>query len=256
MEKSMKRFVSKSVPACFQCFWVSFATIVLAPLSLGAGESWPQALAKMPLNSKVLELNRTNCVRVMLGSFQESETVKALIFMPGATDEFYMFRRAKALISGERASLLDAIAALTNQTLIRVSFRAPLLLLHTDEDPLEPIAHFEHEATVRKLQRAVFPKYLIWNDRDWDYVQPILKKRFRVDVRPWRRSYDSWHFYRHSFAGWNLTGWETLQAVALAGKTSFTIQRGGVLFEGDERIRARQSLKPFPDSGASLGDLF
>jgi hypothetical protein len=178
----------------------------------------------------------------MLESFQESETVKALIFMPGATDEFYMFRRAKASLNGQRISLLDAIQALTNQTLIRVSFHAPLLLLHTDEDPLEPVTHVEHEAAFKKLQRAVFPTHVIWNDRDWDYVQPILKKRFRVDVRPWRHSYDSWHFYRHSFAGWNLTGWEALQAVALAGKTSFTIQRGRLVFEGDERIRATPKL--------------
>jgi hypothetical protein len=218
----------------------------MAPLALGAEESWQEAVAKMPLNSKVVELNRTNCVGIMLGSFQESQTVKALIFMPGATDEFYMFRRAKALIKREHASLLDAIGALTNQTLIRVSFRAPLLLLHTDEDPLEPIIHFEDEPTVNKLRRAIFSSHVIWNDRDWDYVQPILKKRFRVDVRPWRRSYDSWHFYRHSLAGWNLTGWEILEAVALAGKTSFTVQKRHLLFEGDERVRARPKVEDFP----------
>jgi hypothetical protein len=221
-------------------------TGVSASLALGAGEEWQNALAKMPLNGKVMELNRTNCVITMLGAFQANDSVKALVFMPGATDEFYMFRRAKALLSHDRPSLLDAVKALTNQTLIRVSFRAPLLLLHTDEDPLEPVIRLEHETTVKKLKRSRFPSHFIYNDRDWDYLQPILKKNFRVDVRPWRRSYDSWHFYRHSFAGWNLTGWEALQAVALAGKTSFAVQKGRLVFEGDERVRATPKIEAFP----------
>ena len=223
--------------------WIA---IVSTPLALVAAEDWQNALAKMPLTSNVVELNRTNCVRVVFDAFQANDTVKALIFMPGATDEFYMFRRAKASLKGDRLSLLDAIVALTNQTFIRVSFHAPLLLLHTDEDPLEPVIHVEHEATSKKLQQTLFPNHFLCNDRDWDYLQPILKKKFRVDVRPWRRSYDSWHFYRHSFAGWNLTGLEFLQAVALAGKTSFAVQRNRLVFEGDERVRATPKLDAFP----------
>ena len=182
----------------------------------------------------------------MLAAFESNSVVKALIFMPGATDEFYMFRRAKALLIQDRPSLLDAIEALTNQTLIRVSFRAPLLLLHTDEDPLEPVIRLEDETTAKKLKQSLFPRHVIYNDKDWDYIQPILKKNFRADVRPWRRSYDSWHFYRHSFAGWNLTGWEALQAVALAGKTSFAVQKRRLVFEGDERVRATPKIEAFP----------
>jgi hypothetical protein len=172
--------------------------------------------------------------------------VKALVFMPGATDEFYMFRRAKAQLTNDHPSLLDAVVALTNQTLIRVTFRPPLLLLHTDEDPLEPLIRIEHAPTAEKIRSRQFVVHSIYNDRDWNFVQPILKKRLRVDVQPWRYSYDSWHFYRHSFAGWGLSGWEALEAVALAGKTRLTIQRRGIVFEGDERVRATPKLEAFP----------
>jgi len=218
----------------------------LVPWRQVVAETWQSALAQMPLGPNVAELNRSNCVNVMLSAFQSSVTVKALIFMPGATDEFYMFKRAKARLTMGRASLLDAVEALTNQTLIRVTFRPPMLLLHTDEDPLEPVIRIEHQSTVKKLQRFPFPQHVSYNDRDWDYVQPILKKTFRVDIRPWRRSYDSWHFYRHSFAGWGLSGFEGLEAVALAGKTGFTVEKGRLVFEGDERVRATPKLDGFP----------
>jgi hypothetical protein len=200
----------------------------------------------MPLGTQIKELNRTNCVAVMLGAFQSNDTVKALIFMPGATDEFYMFRRARAELTNANPSLLHAVSALTNQTLIRATFYPPLLLLHTDEDPLEPLIHLEYQPAVEKLERRRFVPHVIYNDRDWNFIQPILKKTLKMDIRPWRYSYDTWHFYRHSFAGWGLTGWESLQAVALAGKSSFTVQRRRIVFEGDERVRATPKLDHFP----------
>jgi hypothetical protein len=96
--------------------------------------------------------------------------------------------------------------------------------------------------------------HALYNDRDWDFMQPILKRTLKADVRPWRYRYDSWHFYRHSLAGWNLNGWEALQAVALAGKTQLTIERKGglafgrklIVFEGDERVRATPKVDGFP----------
>jgi len=208
----------------------------------------------MPFPAEIRELNRTNCVDVMLHSFQSNDTVKALIFVPGATDEFYMFRRAKAALTNASPSLLDALTSLTNQTLIRATFHAPLLLLHTDEDPLDPLVTIEHAPTAAKLRSKSFLRHALYNDRDWDFIQPILAKKLKADVRPWPHMYDTWHFYRHSFAGWNLTGWEALEAVALAGKTRFTVgKKGGlslrptlVSFEGDERVRATPKIESFP----------
>lgn len=232
------------VPIFHSIFGILF--LWAAPLASGAAEVWPSALAQMPLGTRIKELNRTNCVAVMLGAFQSDDTVKALIFMPGATDEFYMFRRARAQLTNSNPSLLDAVSALTNQTLIRATFYPPLLLLHTDEDPLEPLIHVESQPAVEKLQHRRFVPQAIYNDRDWNFIQPILKKTLKMDIRPWRYSYDTWHFYRHSFAAWGLSGWEALEAVALAGKSSFTVHRWRIVFEGDERVRATPKLDHFP----------
>jgi len=174
--------------------------------------------------------------------------------MPGATDEFYMFRRARAALTNPSPTLLDAVVALTNQTLIRATFRAPFLLLHTDEDPLDPLIRIEDEPTAAKLKETKFVAHAFYNDRDWDFIQPILKKKTGAELRPWRFSYDSWHFYRHSFAGWDLTAWEALQATALAGKSRFTVRRKSglrlrrtlILFECDERVRATPKFDVFP----------
>ena len=172
----------------------------------------------MPLGTNVTQLNRTNCVGILLRAFQSNDVVKALVFMPGATDEFYFFRRARADLTNNPASLLDAVSALTNQTLIRATFRPPLLLLHTGEDLLEPAIKIEHQPTADKLRQARFVAHGLYNDRDWDSLWPVLKKSFRTELHPWPRMISTWHFYRHSFAAWNLTGWEAWRPRRWPGK--------------------------------------
>src|SRR5580692_11031817 len=132
-----------------------------------AEETWQDALSKMPLDRSATELNRTNCVPLMLNAFQSNGVVKALIFMPGATDEIYFFRRAHATLPGAKPSLADAIAALTSQTYIRADFHPPFLLLHTTEDPLEPITVVQNKATAAKLQTRMVPDRLVFNDCEW-----------------------------------------------------------------------------------------
>ena len=221
------------------CFW-------LTCLSCEAQETWQSALARMPLGANVTRLDRTNCVGVMLSAFGSNDVVKGLVFMPGATDEFYMFHRARATLTSASSTLLDAVIALTNQTLIRATFRPPLLLLHTDEDPLDPQSEVKDPETEAKLEWTPFAGHVVYNDRDWDFLLPILKKTLKMKFTPILHSRYSWHFYRHSFAAWNLTGREALDAVALAGKTRFAITRNKVAFEGDERIRAVPQLDHYP----------
>jgi hypothetical protein len=167
--------------------------------------------------------------------------------MPGATDELYMFRRAKAVLTNASPTLFDAIVAFTNQTHIRATFRPPFLLLHSAEDPLEPILEIQHLPTAAVLKKRPFLSHAVFNDRDWDAVQPALKKRLKIEIKPWKGSYDSWHFYRHSYAAWNLTGWEALQATALAGKTSVTLTRNRAIFVLDRRFRETPLLEGFPE---------
>lgn len=223
-------------------FFIFQLLVFIAVQSAFGLDDWRMPLAAMPLPETVSELNRTNCVDLLLRSFQSNDVVRALVFMPGATDEFYMFRRARATLTNAAPSLLDAIAALTNQTYIRATFRPPLLLLHTDEDPLEPLFKIEDEATAEKIRQRKFLPHALFNDRDWDFVMPILEKRLKTDFYPWPERRESWHFYRHSLAAWNLDGWETLEAVSLAGKETVTIQKKRVTFAGDERVRARAHL--------------
>ena len=206
--------------------------------SAHAADEWSEALAHMPLPDPVRQLNRTNCVEVMLRAFQSNQAVKALVFLPGATDEFYMFRRAKADLTNPSPTLLDAVCALTNQTLIRATFQRALLLLHTDEDPLTPDIQVDDSSTRERVQTARVPGHLLFMDRDWDVVQPILRRSLRVDIRPWRHSTDSWHFYRHSFAGWELSGREALECAALGGKSRFVIRHNQIVFQPDARVHA------------------
>jgi hypothetical protein len=206
--------------------------------ALAAQESWPAVLSRMPLGADVTQLTRTNCVDVLWHAFQSNGVVRALILMPGATDTWYMFQPARVTLTNNSPSLLDAITALTNQTQIRATFRPPFVLLHTAVDLLEPVIKVRHPATATKLKQARFVPHAVYNDREWDFLQPILRKSLKTAMRPWRYTKDSWHFYRHSFAAWDLTGWEALEAAALAAKTSCTVSRNKVVFEVDLRLPA------------------
>ncbi len=163
------------------------------------------------------------------------------MFRSCSTDEFYFFNRGLTRLTNSSPSLLDAVSALTNQTLIRATFRSPFLLLHTAEDPLESLYKIEDETTAKRIQKKKFLKHVTYNDRDWDFLHPILTFELNVKFLPVPGSSSSYHFFRHSFAAWNLNGFEALEAVASAGKTTFTIEKKKVVFEGDLR---------FPDSKA------
>jgi hypothetical protein len=233
----------------FRCkkwiFSFCLGVLLTAGHSLFALENWEASLSRMPLRTNVVELNKTNCAPLLLASFQENETAKALIFMPGATDELYFFNRVRAVLTNRSPTLLDAIVALTNQTLIHVTFQSPFVLLHSSEDPLQPLFQIEHEATAERIRRKKFVKHALYNDRDWDFLVPVLTFQLDTKFLPAEGSADSWHFYRHSFAGWNLTAWEALEAVSLAGKTTFVVQKRKVTFLGDTRYRTKPPV-PLP----------
>jgi hypothetical protein len=212
-----------------------FAWLAPGPM-LHAQTTWEEAFAKMPLGGKVSELDRHNCVGVMLNAFQSNGAAQALIFMPGATDEFYFFHRAHVRLTNAAPTLLDAVIALTNQTYLRATAVPPFLLLHTAEDPLEAIGVVKDLRTAERVRRKQFEKHAVYNDRDWDYVEPILAFDLDTRITPRVGSRDSYHFFRHSFASFGLNGWDALRATALAGKTKFTVMKKRIVFEGDTRF--------------------
>lgn len=224
-----------------------FIWVLLLSLAAGrADDSWPAALSRMPLSTGPIELSRTNCAQVILGSFQSNATVKALIFMPGATDELYFFRRVQASVTNAQPSLLDALIALTNQSPLRLTFREPFLLIDTGEDVLDLDITIQHQRTADKLRSGKPLPHLLFIDRDWTQLLGVIKKRIGATLFPYQGTIGSWHFYRHTYAAWNLTPWETLEASALAGKTKFIVTRGRVVFELDERVGTLPKLDRFP----------
>ena len=219
---------------------------LLGCLTARSSETWTDALARMPLPANTTTLNRTNCAEVLLGSFQSNATVKALLVMPGATDELYFFRRAQAVVTNQNPSVLDAVVALTNQTHIRAVFRPPFLLLHSGEDLLDLDITVKHPGTLEKLQSRPTVPHWIFFDRDWDALRAAIKGHIGPIIWPGPFSKDSRHFYRHTFAAWNLTGWETLEAVAYTSRATITVRHGSVVFDTDMRVGQLPKLEHFP----------
>jgi hypothetical protein len=225
-----------AVSSIFAATRAALGLLILLALSPAlAQEPWQAALNRMPLSAGITQLTRTGAVDVLWHAFRSNGVVKGMVLMPGATDIWYMFEPASVVPTNAHPTRLDAINALTNQTRIRVTLRPPLLLLHADWDVLEAAIKVADSPTAARLKQARFVPHAVFNDPDWDFVQPILSKSLKTAMRPWRHSRESWHFYRHSFVGWDLTGWEAIEATALAAKTTCTVHRNKVVFEVDRR---------------------
>ena len=198
------------------------------------------------MTQRISHLDRSNCVPLMLASFRSNTVAKGLIFMPGATDEFYFFRRASAVLTNDQPTLLDAVTALTNQTLIRCMFREPFVLLFSAEDTLERINRVEDNATAVRIRKHRFPSPVLFSDRDWNSLHPSLSFHLDTKFLPPPGSQASNHFYRHSLAAYGLEPIELLDALSYAGKTAYTIQKRKILFQLDERFNERPKAQNFP----------
>ena len=215
----------------------SLALLLGLAVTAAAGEPWQDALAQMPLHTPPAAFTRTNTVSLLLDAFQSNRVVKAFIFMPGATDEIYFFKRVNVPFSaGPTPTLLDALTTLTNHTHIQATFHAPFLLLHTTEDWLDGFATVTRPQTKRKLESRIVHGRLCYNDADWDTVFPELQGHLAVTLHPGVNVEDTWHFYRHTFSAYELNEWELLETMALADKTVFRLDRLNVYFFGDRRI--------------------
>lgn len=211
-----------------------------------ADEGWQEALSRMPLGSNVTELTRTNAIPLMLNAFQSNSVVKALIVMPGAADEFVFLRRAHATLTNANPSLMDAVIALTNQTYIRAEFRPPLLLLYTMEDDLGTIATIKSKSAAARLRARTVPGRMVLWDSNWDYSRKAVAKKVRVTVLPFADDPSSWHFWPSNFAACGVTQWELLEALALSGKSTFTVHWLIAKYALDMRSGPVQNLKNFP----------
>jgi len=201
-----------------------------------AEADWSTALKDIPLQRLNSQLDRTNCVELILKSFRSNSVVKGIVFLPGATDELYLTHRVQPRLTTPTPSLLESIHSVTNGGFIRATFRPPFLLLHTDSDPLEPRIAEELGAVLPSFPQNGTAPDLFYIDRDWDKIQPDLRRWLGVPVVPASGSRESWHFYRHHVRGFQLSGRELLEAICLSGKTQATINRHGGLFRNRIQI--------------------
>jgi hypothetical protein len=210
--------------------------LLLSVLGLQAEADWSTALKDMPLQRLNSQLDRTNCVELILQSFRSNSVVKGIVFLPGATDEIYLTRRVQPRLSTLTPSLFEGIHSVTDGGFIRATFRPPFLLLHTESDPLEPRIAEEPGVVLPSFPKNGTAPDLFYIDRDWEKIQPDLRRWFGVSVIPARGSRESWHFYRHHVRGFQLSGHELLEAICLSGKTQATINRHGGLFRNRIQI--------------------
>src|SRR5438477_8472779 len=198
-------------------------------LALPAQAAWKEALRHMPL-STATPLNRDDYVPTLLSAFQSNQTVKALVFLPGVSDDFYLINTDAPKLNIKAGNLLAAISALTNATAVRATFRAPLLLLHLERDWLEPRLTIKDQATARRLKLKCGRPHVLWNDTHWERLQPLLQDALKIKVLPAAASPDAWHFARHNMAAWNLPDWNLLAALSLTGRTTISIERNHLSF--------------------------
>jgi hypothetical protein len=206
------------------CWLLGTAAVLGAP-------SWEEALRAMPLPTDAPLLNRDNAVSVLLHAFRSNDTVKALLVLPEVADDFYLINRDKPRLDLRATNLLDALTKLTNATALRLTWNKPLLLVHLAGDRLEPSIVVEDAATADLLKQQPALKQGVFVDTHWERLQPRLAADLQRKVRPAPDSQDAWHFARHNFAAWNLTGWELLSAGSLAGNTTVTVQKSSIVFK-------------------------
>jgi len=204
--------------------------------NLLAQENWQQALQRMPLNVEI-PLSRENCLPRLLAAFQSNQIVKAFVISPSVCDDFYLINRNVPKLTLKADNVFAAIVALTNLTSARFTCSPPLLLLHLERDALQPALIIKHPATAARLaQQSHFP-HAFWSDIPWERVQPELRKALKLNIQPWAKSVDAWHIPRHNLTAWNLSDWDLVSALSLAGKTTILVQRNGLRFGTRETIR-------------------
>jgi len=188
----------------------------------------------MPLPGGMNPVERNNVVRRLLEGLQSNDVVKAIIVLPAVSDDLYLVNRDKPALNLRATNLWQALVTLTNATEIRATFRPPFLLIHRDDDALEPQFSVKDAGAVQRLKSESRMARALFCDAHWEKVRPILNKAMRPGIHPWSTSRNAWHFARHNLAAWGLNDWEMLVAVSLTGKSAFTVEKRRVTFE--ERV--------------------
>ena len=192
----------------------------------------------MPLKPDTV-LNRDNCLPLLLLAFRSNEVVKALVFLPAVSDDFYLLSRNRPKLNLRAENLMSAITALTKATSVRATFRPPFLLLHLERESLEPVLRIVNRPHAERLKQEHHFSDVNWVDAHWERVQPWLENALSTEVLPAARSGQAWHFARHNLAGWDLSDWEVLSALSLTGHTTIAVKRSSLVFSLGQEMPPR-----------------
>jgi hypothetical protein len=199
--------------------------LIFFSFSLKAEDPWRDALAKMPLGVRKVRMQKLEPVEALFGAFRSNEVVRAVVFMPGATDQLYFFKD-RDLKFEPKASLLDAVDALTAKGRIKATYQPPFLLMHAnDETWAKSPGNLPLRDGTVVLANGVFV------DRSWERLLPEIQKVITFPILPEAESRDAWHFYRVCFKAWGLSEHELIEVVALSTKTEPKIRGKELVFE-------------------------
>ncbi len=209
----------------FRLFWL----LALVQPAFG-DELWKTELARMPLSTNRIHFSKAEPAVVILRAFQTNPIVKAIVFLPGATDELYFNDRGSLVFTNANTTVFDAISELTKHSGIQAVFRAPFLLLGETNDFFAPLLKPATAILFEKLREKPFDQKWLMIDREWEQLYPTLKKYLETRIMPGAQSRDSWHFYRVSFAAYGLNGLEAVELIALATQTEVEARKHHLVF--------------------------
>lgn len=218
-----------------------FALILATSLTLApkAAELWQEVLAKCPVPTNSFRAYQTAPVSLILNSFKPQGDVRGIILMPGAADQLYFFDWGKSILR-RPVSVLDVINVLTNRPQLTVTFVKPFVLIchkpDVTSDPLTATPDSDLEA----LGKTKIPGRSYFLDRPYDRILPDVEKILGRKLIPTQSDTKSWHYYRLSFVGYDLTGSEFLRAMAYGMKTVVEVQKGQIVFK-DRRSQPQSS---------------
>lgn len=234
--------------------WIVGVTLLIGAFPLRAG--WMEELEAMPLAGQASRIDPESAPVLLLESFKctaQSEA-RALVLLPGATDELYFFKRIDLPLPEPRPSLGGLLQMLTNQTRLSIQWEPPLILVRTPEDVPDLDLILQNEKPREVLQGRRLNEPFLLDDRDFDSLQPWISKQLKASVHPWPGDGRTWHFYRHSLAGNHLSGWEMLQALLWAGQTGVEVSKPWIgsrpvlRFHHDQRSASRRPASAPPGS--------
>lgn len=181
-----------------------------------------------------------DCIPLAINSFVSNQVVRALIIMPMASDYLYFFREKSLKLEGiqslqgkSKLSLLHLVTSLTNATPLRTAFHESFLLICTDKDRIQgKVIELQGASAASWLEQRPC-RNLLWLDRSWDFLAPLLEQVLECKITPQVDSEPSWHFYRANMAGYGLSGRELLTALCMTSKTQVKVARGRLEFKLD-----------------------